>query len=128
MVRAALDAASVREAVAGERYWRELYVAAPVDGVTVEGFVDLLYETPDGLVVVDYKTDAVPSETEIEAAVNRYRLQGAAYALALEEALDRTVARCVFVFVQPAAAREREISDLPAAKEQVRAELRKHKP
>ena len=30
-VRAALDAPSVREAVAG-RYWREVYVAAPVEG------------------------------------------------------------------------------------------------
>ena len=128
MVRAALDAPSVREAVAGERYWRELYVAAPVDGVTVEGFVDLLYETPDGLVVVDYKTDVVPGERELEAAVTRYRLQGAAYALALEEAIDRAVVRCVFVFVQPSAVREREISDLPTAKEQVRAELRRRGP
>ena len=43
-VKAALDAPSVREAIAG-RYWREVYVAAPVEGVTVEGFIDLLYET-----------------------------------------------------------------------------------
>ena len=128
MVRAALDAPSVREAVAGERYWRELYVAAPVDNVTVEGFVDLLYETPAGLVVVDYKTDAVPGEAELDAALDRYRLQGAAYALALEAALGRVVARCVFIFVQPSVARERAIDDLATAKELVREELRRHRP
>ncbi len=123
MVAAALDSPSLREAVGGDRYWRELYVAAPVDGVTVEGFIDLLYETPDGLVVVDYKTDVVPGEADLEAAVARYRLQGAAYALALQEALGRPVARCVFVFVQPGRARERTIDDLPAAIAGARREL-----
>ena len=39
-------------------YWREMYVAVPVDGMTLEGYVDLVYRDPDGLVVVDYKTDA----------------------------------------------------------------------
>ena len=40
-----------------------------VDGVLVEGFIDLLIDTPDGLVVVDYKTDQVPSDAELDAAV-----------------------------------------------------------
>jgi ATP-dependent exoDNAse (exonuclease V) beta subunit len=114
MVRAALSSATVRQAVGG-RYWRELYVAAPVDGKGVEGFVDLLYETPEGLVVVDYKTDAIPKDEVLDDALARYRLQGAAYALALEEALQRNVARCVFLFVQPRDAVEREIEDLRQA-------------
>ena len=125
-VAATLESPSVREAVATEgRYWRELFVATPVDGVTIEGFVDLLYETPDGLVVVDYKTDRVPTDAELDAVMARYRLQGAAYALALEEALGRPVARCVFVFVQPTGARERAIDDLPEAMALVREELAK---
>jgi ATP-dependent helicase/nuclease subunit A len=125
MARAAMDAPSVQEAVrSGGRYWRELYVSAPVDGMTVEGFIDLLYETPDGLVVVDYKTDVVPGEAELDAAMERYRLQGAAYALALQEALGRPVARCVFVFVQASGARERDIEDLPAAVEAAREKVR----
>ena len=129
MVTAALASPSVREALASrERYWRELYVSAAVDGVTVEGFIDLLYEAPDGLVVVDYKTDVVPGEAELDAAMARYRLQGAAYALALQEALGRPVERCVFVFVQPSGARERAIDDLPAAMDLVRAELRRRWP
>ena len=37
----------------------EVYVGAPVAGATLEGFVDLLIDGPDGLIVVDYKTDAV---------------------------------------------------------------------
>jgi len=116
--RAALESDAVREAVASGRSWREVYVSAPVDGVVVEGFVDLLYETPEGLVVVDYKTDSVESAEAVDQAMGRYRLQGAAYALALQESLGRPVARCVFVFVQPR--HERTIPDLGAAIDEVR--------
>lgn len=114
LVLAALSSGAVKEAVAG-RHWREVYVAAPVGGLTIEGFVDLLYETPDGLVVVDYKTDTVRSDAEVDAAVERYRLQAAAYALALERSLGRPVARCTFVFVSGGRARQRDVADLPAA-------------
>ncbi|MDP9401965.1 MAG: UvrD-helicase domain-containing protein [Actinomycetota bacterium] len=119
MTRAALSSRSVREAVR-HRHWRELYVAAPVGPLTLEGFVDLLYETPEGLVVVDYKTDAVTTEAEMTVAVARHRLQGAAYAVALEAALGRPVNACRFVFVSGGVAREREIADLPAAMAEVR--------
>ncbi|MDI6858287.1 MAG: UvrD-helicase domain-containing protein [Dehalococcoidia bacterium] len=122
-VRAALDAPSVREAVRG-RYRREVYVAVPVDGIVLEGFIDLLYETDGGLVVVDYKTDAVPDEEEMARAMARYRLQGAAYALAVERALGRKVVACRFVFVQPTAAREQPIDDLASAMEDARAAVR----
>jgi ATP-dependent helicase/nuclease subunit A len=115
MVRAALNSSVVREAVAGGRYWREVYVSARVDGVVVEGFVDLLYEGPGGLVVVDYKTDAVPRDAQLEEAMLRYRLQGAAYAVALEQALGQPVSRCVFVFAGRSPALEREVDDLPGA-------------
>jgi ATP-dependent helicase/nuclease subunit A len=123
MVAAALDSPSLREAVAGGRYWRELFVSAPVGEVSVEGFIDLLYETDDGLVVVDYKTDRAPSEQQLEAAVERYTPQGAAYALAVEEALGRSVVKCVFVFVEPGRSREREIEDLRTAIVNVRGQL-----
>jgi len=125
MAQAALEAPSVRAAGAGGRYWRELYVAAPIEGITLEGFIDLLVEGPEGLVVIDYKTDAVPDERDLIEALQRYRLQGAAYALAAQEALGRPVARCVFVFAQARGAREREIEDLAGAIEDVRAELRR---
>jgi ATP-dependent helicase/nuclease subunit A len=114
----------VRGAVAGGRYWREVPVAAIVAGVTVEGFVDLLVETLEGLVVVDYKTDQVPTDDELDAAMHRYRAQGATYALALQRALGTPVARCVFVFARRRHAVEREVTDLPAAIAEVEQRVR----
>ena len=120
LARAALAAPSVREAVAG-RHWRELYVGAPVGPTVVEGFVDLVYETAAGhLVVVDYKTDAVGSDRDLDALVVRYRLQLAAYACVLEAVLERRVARGVLVFLSGGVARERDVPDLAAAIADVR--------
>jgi len=115
---AALESTAVKEAIGSGRFWREVYVSALVEGTAIEGFIDLLYETPEGLVVVDYKTDGLRDEAAIDEAMGRYRLQGAAYALALEEALERQVGRCVFVFVQPR--QERVIEDLAGAMDDVR--------
>ena len=120
LARAALDSEAVRRAVAG-RHWREVYVAAPVGGTVVEGFVDLLYEDGGDLVVVDYKTDAVRADADIDAAVDRYRLQGAAYALAVSRTLGRPVSRCTFVFVSGGRARQRDVPDLGLAMAEVEA-------
>jgi len=123
MVRGALGSELIRQAVAGGRFWRELYVGAPLtdrpDGPVLEGFVDLLVETPDGLVVVDYKTDSVAGDEDLDRAAERYRLQGATYALALERALGTTVARCVFLFLRTPSAEAREVDDLRAAMDEV---------
>jgi hypothetical protein len=100
-----------------------MYVATPVDGTTLEGYVDLVYRRPDGLVVVDYKTDAWVDDTDLHAKVMRYRLQGAAYGVALEQATGESVAECVFVFLGGDAARELAVSDLPTAMREVRAAL-----
>jgi ATP-dependent helicase/nuclease subunit A len=118
--RSALDAPLVRAATGG-RHWRELYLGVPLDGIVIEGFVDLLVETPEGLVVVDYKTDAVRDDADIERAYRRYRLQGAAYALALEVHLGVDVAAAAFLFLTARGPRERRIDDLEAAKAEVRA-------
>jgi ATP-dependent exoDNAse (exonuclease V) beta subunit len=115
LVRAALASPVVREAVAGERYWREVFVSAAVGGTVVEGFIDLLYETPDGYVVVDYKTDNLPADADLDRALERYRLQGATYALALQQTLGRPVADVVFVFVRTPEAVARSVRDLPGA-------------
>jgi len=124
LARSVLQSPTVRSAVAGGRYWREVPVAAIVDGVTVEGFVDLLVETLEGLVVVDYKTDQAPGDEGLDAAMQRYRAQGATYALALERALGARVARCVFVFARRRQAVEREVDDLPAAMAEVEQRVR----
>jgi ATP-dependent exoDNAse (exonuclease V) beta subunit len=85
---------------ATRRHWRELYVAAPVgrDGV-LEGFVDLVIEEPDGLVVVDYKTDRIDGPGGATATGSHYLPQLASYAECLEAATGRAVHRCVLVFV-----------------------------
>ena len=127
LVTAALDSELVRQAVGAGRFWRELYVGAPATdtpgGPVVEGIVDLLFETPDGFTVVDYKTDAAGTDEELDAAFGRYELQGATYALAVGRAVGRPVTRCAFLFLREDGAVVREIPDLPAAVERVAAAL-----
>jgi ATP-dependent helicase/nuclease subunit A len=123
LTRSALASTTVREAVATNDYRREMYVATRLEGHTLEGYVDLVYRTTEGLVVVDYKTDAWRDESDLDSKVARYRLQGASYALALEAATGERVARCVFLFLGTDGADEREVTDLPRAMDQVRAFL-----
>src|SRR5262249_39741993 len=70
----AVGAPAVVEA-AGSPHWREVYVAAPVGDTLLEGYIDLLYRTPDGLVVVDYKTDHLPDEPSVDARLAHYARQ-----------------------------------------------------
>jgi ATP-dependent helicase/nuclease subunit A len=120
LAKAALGSAPVGEALAAGRYWREVFVSAEHEGVLLEGFIDLLYETPAGLVIVDYKTDSVRDDAQIAAAMNAYRLQGATYAFALERNLGRPVAACRFLFLRGGEPRVVTIDDLPAAVAEVR--------
>jgi ATP-dependent exoDNAse (exonuclease V) beta subunit len=98
MVRAALDSPTVA-AGSTRRHWRELFVAVPVGTGVLEGFVDLVLEDDDGLVLVDYKTDRRGGRAGLDTAAAGYGPQVASYALALEEATGRPVHRCVLVFV-----------------------------
>lgn len=104
---------------ARHRHHKELYVAAPFGQRVLEGYVDLLVETAEGLVVIDYKTDTVSSDAEVDAKLDRYELQAASYAVALEAVTGQTVSECRFVFCRPAGAIERTVRDLPAAKARV---------
>ncbi len=113
LARDALASPAVREAARHQR-WRETYVATQVGGRTLEGYIDLLYRTPDGLVVVDYKTAA--SAADLDRRMAAYRGQGGAYAAALEAATGERVARVVFLFLTPDGPVERELDDLDAAK------------
>ncbi len=73
---------------------REVLVSAPLEDRLVEGYVDLVVETDGGLVIVDYKSDAVSVHRTLEAV---YRRQLAAYAHALERSTGSKVARAVLV-------------------------------
>ncbi|MCU1454630.1 MAG: putative ATP-dependent helicase [Acidimicrobiales bacterium] len=120
LARSALGAPSVQAAHAASRSWRELYVAAPIGTRAIEGYIDLLYETADGLVIVDYKTDTVSGPVEIDAKAERYALQLAAYAVALESSTGLTVVDARLVFCQTGDAVERTVPNLAAAKADVR--------
>jgi ATP-dependent helicase/nuclease subunit A len=125
----ALEAPAIAEARAASaaKRWRELYVAAPVGspatgGTLIEGYIDLLFEDDRGeLVVVDYKTDRATTPEEAAAVAERYRVQAAAYALAVSEVLHRPVTRAVLVFCGRDGAVEHEIEDLPTVMAQARA-------
>jgi ATP-dependent exoDNAse (exonuclease V) beta subunit len=99
-VEAALASRTVAEAARG-RFWQEVFVTAPLDdGLVLEGFIDLLYETPEGrLVVVDFKTDAIADSGVVEQKTGYYRLQGASYAWCAQQATGMEVERVVFQFL-----------------------------
>jgi ATP-dependent helicase/nuclease subunit A len=125
LARIALGSSALREAVSGGgRRWREVYVGATIGETVIEGFIDLLYERPDGgLSIVDYKTDSIRSDEELDIKMKRYSRQGALYALALERALGRPVADCSFVFLRYKSGAERPIPNLRAAVARVEADL-----
>jgi len=95
---AALVSPAAMAAAAARRSWREAFVAAAFDGVVVEGFIDLLWEDDAGLHVADWKTDRVTSPSDRRDKADRYALQLATYALALEQVTGRPVVELVLVF------------------------------
>lgn len=97
LVRQACHSDPVRRAVASGRMWREVPIGAPAEGVVLEGFIDLLFEGPHGLEVVDYKTDEV-SGSELEDRMQRYRMQGEAYAELVKAVTGRRPVAIHFVF------------------------------
>jgi ATP-dependent helicase/nuclease subunit A len=103
LAAAAIASDVVRRAAARE-HWRETYVGTvQADGVVLEGYVDLIYREDDGtLVIVDYKTDAVPSGA-IASRVTYYKPQMDAYRRALVAATGANVTTTL-LFLHPSAA------------------------
>ena len=118
LVRDALSAPVVQAAAAAP-HWREVYACTPIGDRLLEGYVDLLYRGREGLVVVDHKTSASSDPAELDRRVAGYRLQGAAYAVAVGRATGEPVTRVVFLFLTPEGAIERELTDLPDAMAEV---------
>lgn len=98
LCRSALASDVVKRAAARE-HWREIYVGVPHDTYGVlEGYIDLLYRDDDGLVIVDYKTDAWRNEDDLNDKVERYAVQLGAYADAVSTAVGEPVVRSLLVF------------------------------
>jgi ATP-dependent helicase/nuclease subunit A len=121
LTRAAAASDAVKRAVASGRYWREVPIGATVDGVVLEGFIDLLYEDGGEPVVVDYKTDRI-SAGEVERRMESYRAQGGAYAVMVREALAKPTKRVEFVFA--ALGQTRQLVDVADAELDVRRALK----
>ncbi|MEE9456417.1 MAG: PD-(D/E)XK nuclease family protein, partial [bacterium] len=93
--RDCLATAPVREAAAAPAYYREMPFAVAVGDAVVMGTADLVYETAEGLVVVDYKTDEAGGARRAEG---KYGDQMAVYAAALARVTACAVARAYLVF------------------------------
>ena len=70
---------------------------APEENVLLQGVIDCLIETPEGFVVLDFKTDRIKKGGEDERA-EKYRPQLAAYARAVQEIYGKPVRDCVLYF------------------------------
>ena len=88
--------------------WREYRFALLVDGgiydpaaageeMLLQGVADCVFETENGLVVVDFKTDHVTGPALAQRA-ETYRPQLAAYAAALEKILEKPVTERILYF------------------------------
>ena len=76
----------------------------------VRGIIDCLLELPDGLMIVDYKTDHVRDATDLEARLVGYRVQMQAYTQAASAIFARPVTRAALVFLLA-----RQVVDVPPA-------------
>jgi ATP-dependent helicase/nuclease subunit A len=79
------------------RAMRETPFAVALNGQTLEGFVDLLIETPEGMEIIDWKTDQV-SESEVPDRLRQYELQAGLYVHGIETATGKRVASVTYVF------------------------------
>jgi RecB family exonuclease len=121
LARSALASDVVRRA-ASRPYWRETYVGTVVGDRVLEGFIDLVYQDDDGLVIVDYKTDTVPAAA-LDRRVAFYRPQMAAYVAGLTAATSRPVTRAVLLFLSPTGALERTVEEIDDAVTQLRVRV-----
>ncbi len=100
LVQSALKSDVVKRAVASGRYYREVFVSAPVESGLVEGFVDLMFAEAGGLVIADYKTDALEDEADAIKRQEQYSLQAGAYAFIVSSVTHKPVKEVVLVFLR----------------------------
>jgi ATP-dependent helicase/nuclease subunit A len=102
-VQAALRAPIIQLA-ATHRHWKEVPIVAQLGSRIVEGFIDVVIETDEGLLIVDYKTDSARTAADIEAKTQHYAPQIRAYAQALALATGLTLAPPQLLFCRPTGA------------------------
>lgn len=70
----------------------------PDEQVLMQGVIDCLVETEDGMLVLDFKTDRVSKNGTHQRAV-RYQAQLAAYRRAAQTVFDKPVTKCALFFL-----------------------------
>ncbi len=98
LVTVALRSEAASRARAARRALREVPFAFGEGESVVEGFIDLVIETDEGLEVVDWKTDHVEGSA-IGRRLSEYETQAGLYVLGLERATGRRVQRITYAFV-----------------------------
>lgn len=92
--RSALRSTPVQRAASRE-HWLELPVVTSVDGVTLEGIIDLMYREDNGtLVIADFKTDI----SVTQEGLSSYWRQLSTYARMVERITGQTVSELVLIF------------------------------
>ncbi len=100
LVTAALGSEAAGRARAARGALREVPFAFRHGDAIVEGFIDLVIPTADGVEIVDWKTDDVTAGG-VEERLAGYRVQAGLYARGLREATGLGVGRITYVFVRP---------------------------
>lgn len=98
LARVGLASEAASRARQAKRALREVPFALQRGETILEGFIDLVIETDDGLEVVDWKTDRV-APAAVPERLRSYELQAGLYVLGLEEATGLPVRRVTYVFV-----------------------------
>jgi ATP-dependent helicase/nuclease subunit A len=86
-----------QRARAARRAIREVPFALGANGRVLEGFVDLVVQTDDGIEIVDWKTDQI-SPADVPERLRQYELQAGLYAHGLESATGIKVRAITYVF------------------------------
>ena len=79
----------------------ELFDTEEDDEILLQGVADCFFEEKDGIVVLDYKTDAVFTDEEIRNRAEHYRAQILAYSAALERITGKRVKEKILCFLRP---------------------------
>jgi ATP-dependent helicase/nuclease subunit A len=70
------------------------------DPIIVQGIIDMLISTPEGLVIIDFKTDSV-SPDGINDKADSYRPQLLLYAKAVQKILNKKISSIYLYFLSP---------------------------
>jgi len=100
LVERALALPVAARARSARRVLREVPFAMTEGDTLVEGFIDAVVESSEGLEIVDWKTDDV-SAGEVESRLAAYRLQAGLYVLGLERATGQVVSHLTYAFIRP---------------------------